>query len=82
MFGYAVRPCGIEQLFVLFQAAGTASWRMVSRNGCRATQILPIPNNCYPDPDADENQALGNGPSFGVKRTMVRFREAAEGLQA
>jgi len=25
-------------------------WRMVSRNGCRATQIIFTPNNCYPDP--------------------------------
>ena len=40
----------------------------------------------YPDPPDPEqllprspNQALGSGPSFSVKRTIVRFREAAEG---
>ena len=79
MFGYAVRPCGIEQLFVFFQAAGIA----MLENGVQ--ERLPS----YPDPPDPEqllprspNQALGSGPSFSVKRTIVRFREAAEGPQA
>ena len=79
MFGSAGRPCGIEQLFVLFQAAGSnaGEWcpgtaAELPRSSRSRTIVTPIP-----DPGTGQRAQLGckaNNSSFqgGCRRPPGR----------